>query len=259
MRLLLSESGALAPGTELDDASLRELYAAPSGRSWLRVNFVSSLDGAVTGPDGRSGSINTAADFRVFQLLRRLSDVVVVGAGTVRAEGYPALRDEDVDAPVLAVVSNSGALPETVARMTSPRGSALLLTRRQADPARLSSAREVLGEDNVVLVGDEAVDLVQARAALEDKGFRHLLCEGGPTLFGHLLAAGVVDEVDLTWAPAVVGGTHARIVRGTDLDVDLSPLVLVEEDGSVIGRWQVKPVRPLGPVKPLDPVESGDR
>ena len=90
MRILLGGEGSPAPGTVLDEPALERLYAVPAGRSWLRVNFVSSLDGAVTGADGRSGSINTPADHRVFRLLRRLSDVVVVGAGTVRAEGYPA-------------------------------------------------------------------------------------------------------------------------------------------------------------------------
>src|SRR5690242_13383905 len=162
MRLLLSESGSPSPGTELDEAALREAYAAPTDRAWLRVNFVSSLDGAVTGADGRSGSINTPADFTVFSLLRRLADVVVVGAGTVRDEGYPALRDEDPDAPVLAVVSNRGQLPPKVAAMTSPRGSALLVTCEVADDAGVERARTLLGVDNVIVAGAEQVDLVGA-------------------------------------------------------------------------------------------------
>ncbi|GAB3436820.1 pyrimidine reductase family protein [Phycicoccus ginsengisoli] len=239
MRILLGGAGSPAPGTVLDDRALEQVYAPPSGRSWLRVNFVSSLDGAGTGADGRSGSINTPADHRVFGLLRRLADVVVVGAGTVRAEGYPALRDEDPSAPVLAVVSNRGTLPETVAAMTSPPGSALLVTRHGADPGAVAEARRVLGKDNVVLAGEDEVDLVQARKALEDRGLRQILSEGGPGLFGSMLAAGVVDEVDLTWAPALVGGEHHRIVRAGDLDVALRPMTLLEEDGTVIGRWEV--------------------
>jgi len=240
MRVLLTESGFPAPGSELDDDGLREVYAAPPGRAWLRVNFVASLDGAATGADGRSGSINTPADFRVFRLLRELADVVVVGAGTVRAEGYPALRDEEPAAPVLAVVSNSGALPPTVEAMQAPQGSALLVTRSGADAGALHRSREVLGEDNVVISGHDEVDLVGARKALEDRGLRQILSEGGPTLFGAMLEAGVVDEVDLTWAPALVGGSHPRIVRAGDLDLTLIPVSLVEEDGSVMGRWRVE-------------------
>lgn len=245
MRLLLDntepleDTGGPSFGRELDDTALEQLYAAPADGSWLRVNFVSSLDGAATGADGRSGSINTPADFRVFQLLRRLSDVVVVGAGTARAEGYPALRDEDPAAPVLAVVSARGALPATVAAMTSPPGAAVLVTRSGADARELDLAREVLGAENVILAGDEEVDLRLARKLLEERGFRHLLCEGGPSLFGDLLSAGLVDEVDLTWAPTMVGGDHTRILRAGDLEVHLHPLVMVEEDGSVIARWTV--------------------
>ena len=244
MRLLLNGTGVPSPSltgntSDLDDAALREAYAAPTDRAWLRVNFVSSLDGAVTGADGRSGSINTPADFRVFSVLRQLADVVVVGAGTVRAEGYPALRDEDADAPVLAVVSNRGELPPTVATMTSPRGSALLITCQSADDELVTAARAVLGADNVVVAGRERVDLVTARRALEDRGFRAMLSEGGPSLFGTMLDAGVVDEVDLTWAPTLVGGEHGRITGGPDLDVALTPILLLEEDGTILGRWRV--------------------
>ncbi|MEO5983126.1 MAG: dihydrofolate reductase family protein [Pedococcus sp.] len=240
MRLLLSETGSPAPGTELDEAALRAAYAVPADRAWLRVNFVASLDGAATGADGRSGSVNTAADFKAFSILRQLADVVVVGAGTVRAEGYPALRDEDPDAPVLAVVSNRGKLPPTVAAMTSPRGAALMVTCEGAHAQDLTTARSTLGDDNVIVVGTDAVDLVKARKALQDRGFRSMLCEGGPSLFATLLDAGVVDEVDLTWAPTLVGGDHRRITGGPDLDVALSPMLLLEEDGTILGRWRVR-------------------
>jgi riboflavin biosynthesis pyrimidine reductase len=244
MRLLLNETGLPSSSltsdpSRLDEAALRKAYAAPADRAWLRVNFVASLDGAVTGADGRSGSINTHADFRVFSVLRQLADVVVVGAGTARAEGYPALRDEDADAPVLAVVSNRGELPPTVAAMTSPHGSALLITCQSADDELVATAREVLGADNVVVAGSERVDLAAARKALEDRGFRSMLSEGGPSLFGTMLDAGVVDEVDLTWAPTLVGGEHGRITGGPDLDVAMTPILLLEEDGTILGRWRV--------------------
>jgi riboflavin biosynthesis pyrimidine reductase len=239
MRLLLSETGTPAPGTDLDESALREAYAVPADRAWLRVNFVSSLDGAVTGSDGRSGTINTPADFTVFSVLRALADVVIVGAGTVRAERYPALRDEDPDAPVLAVVSNRGELPPTVAAMTSPQGAALLITCEGADPEAVAAGRAVLGADNVIVVGEDTVDLVSARQALEDRGFRSLLSEGGPSLFGSMLDAGVVDELDLTWAPTLVGGRAGRITAGSALDVALTPMLVLEEDGTVLGRWRV--------------------
>ncbi len=241
MRLLLDatgSAGAPMPGDLCDDTALRQLYAAPAP-SWLRANFVSTLDGAATGADGRSGSINTEADFVVFQLLRRLADVVVIGAGTARNEGYPPLRDEDGSAPVLAIVSNSGRLPRRLLSADSGPGAVLLITREAAPAVHTDEARESLGDEHVIAAGDDEVDLAAARKALEARGLRQILSEGGPHLLNSLLAAGVVDELDLTWAPHLVGGDHLRITAGPALDVALEPLLLVEQDGSVIGRWTV--------------------
>ena len=92
MHLLLPSPAERPWAASLDDDALAALYGYPRGvtaeRPWVRANFVSTLDGAATGADGRSGSINTGADREVFALLRALADVVVVGAGTARAEGY---------------------------------------------------------------------------------------------------------------------------------------------------------------------------
>jgi len=236
MRLLFDSTGHRTPGDDLDDAALLEVYAPPA-RRWLRANFVASLDGAVTGADHRSASVNTEADHKVFDLLRRQCDVVVVGAGTVRAEGYPSLRSEDPKAPTLVVVSHSGRLPASVA--DGPPGSVLLVTRRNADAQAIADSCDLIGEEFVVRAGDDEVDLQVMRHDLEDKGFRQILCEGGPQLFGSLLTAGVVDELDLTWSPLIVGGEHKTLVSGPDMQVSLSPMTLVEEAGTVLGRWRV--------------------
>lgn len=238
MRLLLDASGVHQPGELLDVTQLTDLYAAPA-RRWMRANFVSTLDGAATGDDHRSGSINTDADHVVFDLLRRLSDVVVVGAGTVRAEGYPSLRSGDPAAPRLVVVSHSGEVPESV--LGGPEGSVLLVTRSGAPARALGRSRELLGSDFVVAAGTDTVDLLAMRHLLEDQGARQILCEGGPALFGSLLDAGVVDELDLTWSPKVVGGDHKSIVSGPVRDVAMTPLLLLEEDGTLLGRWRVTP------------------
>jgi riboflavin biosynthesis pyrimidine reductase len=240
MRLLLADGYPQSPGDPLDEDALAELYAPP-GRPWLRVNFVSTLDGAANGSDGRSGTINTEADGIVFHLLRRLSDVVVIGAGTARIENYGRLREQDGGAPPLAVVSHQGRMPERLLREDAGhgRGPALLITRNGADPENLARARESLGEDGVLVCGEETVDLKAAVAALAERGLTRMLSEGGPTLMDGLLAAGCVDELDLTWSPTMIGGSHPRIVAGTALDIDLEPMVLVESQGSVMGRWRV--------------------
>ena len=236
MRLLLDRSDTHAPGDLVEASALPDLYAAPA-RRWLRANFVATLDGAANGPDQRSGSINTEADHVVFDLLRRMTDVVVVGAGTVRAEGYPSLRTEDPSAPALVVVSHSGQLPVSVAE--GPSGSVLLVTRSGADGRALDASRELIGEEFVLTAGTDSVDLARMRDMLEDKGFRQILCEGGPSLLGSLLTAGVVDELDLTWSPLIVGGQHPTIVTGPEVNVPASPALLLEESGTILGRWFV--------------------
>jgi riboflavin biosynthesis pyrimidine reductase len=239
MRLLLDETGSHSPGETLDEAALAEVYAPPA-RSWLRANFVSTLDGAATGANGRSGSINTEADGVVFRLLRRLSDVVVVGAGTIRTEGYTRLGADDGGPLPLAVVSNSARVPDALLDPAEGRGDVLLVTHAAAPADAVAHARERLGNDNVLLCGDDAVDLAALRRQLEDRGMPRALTEGGPSLLGAMLSAGVVDELDLTWSPSAVGGDQGRIVRAPDLDVRLAPMALVEGDGTVMGRWRVQ-------------------
>jgi riboflavin biosynthesis pyrimidine reductase len=212
---------------DLDDDALRTAYAPPR-LPWLRLNFVSTVDGAAEGGDGTSGSINNAADNRVFHLLRELADVVVVGAGTVRAEGYRP------NAKPLVVVTRSGELPPTL--LEGDTGQLHLATGSQAPG--LERARSVLG-DRVLVLGDEAPDLVALRAALVDLGFRSLLCEGGPHLAADLLAAGLVDELCSTVVPSLVGGSHARIAEGAPVDVPLELHSILEADGTLLARWFV--------------------
>lgn len=238
MRLLLDSTGRHTPGEALDEAALAEVYAPPEG-PWLRANFVSSLDGAATGANGRSGSINTEADGVVFRLLRRLSDVVVVGAGTVRAEGYTRLGPDDGGPLPLVVVSNSARVPEVLLEPVPGRGDVLLVTHAAAPGEAVAQARDGLGEGNVLVCGAEAVDLLELRRQLRERGMPRVLTEGGPSLLGAMFAAGAVDELDLTWSPVAVGGEQGRIVRAPAFDVPLEPMALVEGDGTVMGRWRV--------------------
>lgn len=243
MRLLLPAPGGLMPGTELDLDHLAQAYTAPR-EPWLRCNMVTTVDGAATGPDGRSGSINTEADHVVFELLRGLSHAVLVGAGTIRAEGYtglavtpdvlPLRRAAGLDDPLpLVVVSRAGRLPESV--RDGSRGPVLLATCATAQG--LAEARSVLGDEQVILCGDDDVDLRVLVTALHDRGWSRLLCEGGPALTASLLAAGLVDELCFTIAPRIVGGEHPRPVAPAAAPCELELAGLVEEDGTLMGRW----------------------
>jgi riboflavin biosynthesis pyrimidine reductase len=78
------------------------------------------------------------------------------------------------------------------------------------------------------------------KAALVERGLRDLLSEGGPHLLRDLLAEGVADELCLTWVPRVIGGVHPRILEGAPVDLSLRLALLLEEQGTLIGRWLVE-------------------
>jgi riboflavin biosynthesis pyrimidine reductase len=225
MRILIDELG----GASGEASDLDALYRPPS-LPWLRVNMVSTLDGAANGESGKSGSINNEADKRVFHSLRAQADAIVVGAGTARTERY---RVADVP---LVVVSHRGLVPEQL--RDAPAGKVLLVTC--AESLGLDECRATLGADQVVVAGDSQVDLAAMRSGLVERGFANLLSEGGPHLLRDLLGAGVVDELDLTWVPRAIGGVHPRILEGEGVDVAMRLGLLLEEHGTLIGRWLVE-------------------
>lgn len=214
-------------GPDTDD--LAELYAVPR-TPWLRVNMVSTVDGAATGETGTSGSINNAVDHQVFHQLRAMADAIVVGAGTVRAERYgPA------DTP-LVVVSRRGQVPDTL--RDAPRGTVLLATCGAAEG--LDAARDLLGPEQVLVLGSHRVDLSLLKQVLADRCWGHVLCEGGPHLLRDLLAAGAADELCATVVPRLVAGEHPRITQGPPVDVPLRLHLLLEAEGTLLGRWLVE-------------------
>ena len=157
MRLLFSHDdlGGWAPGHEglMDPEALALAYSYPTlseAQTWVRANFVSTLDGAATGDDGRSGSINTGADRDVFVLLRALSDLILIGAGTARIEGYRRatvrapwleLRKGRPAHPTMAIVSRSGDIPPRLSQAREYSGEVLLITCKRAGADAIDLAR----------------------------------------------------------------------------------------------------------------------
>ena len=227
--------------TESDDTALHSLDAVPAStpdavRPFVRANVITTVDGRVSGPDGTSSSINDPADKRVFDVLRSLADAVVVGAGTVRAEGYPRLRaTPGTRAPDLVVVSNSGEMPPSVLDSPThddgvPRGRAVLATRASA-PEQPHVERLVCGED--------AVDVSRLMRTLHERGIRSVLCEGGPRLLTTLLRAGLVDELAVTTAPLLVGSVSERHLTTEPLDLRLLWRGGAVIDGTTFALWRV--------------------
>jgi riboflavin biosynthesis pyrimidine reductase len=229
------DDDALAAAYDLEDRS------APR----LRVNFVTSLDGAVE-LDGYSAGLSSDADKRVFGQLRMACDGLLVGAGTLRHEGYGAVRlDESrrawrrarglAEFPTLVVVSNRLELDPTQGAFAEAPVRPIVLTCSGA-PADRRTALEAVAE--VIAVGDATVDVRAAVAALRERGLGQLLCEGGPHLFGALTAADLVDELCLTLSPLLAGPGAGRITAGSASSVRRMALrSVLTADGMLLLRY----------------------
>ena len=241
MRALLPEPA--------DDVNLHQWYA----RDWverggIRVNMITSIDGAAAAK-GLSEGLQTPGDNHVFAALRDLADVVLAGSGTVRAEGYAPielgerrteLRRQYGLRPALptAVATRSMHLDPSSALFAEAHSDArpIVLTTESADPAARAAFEPIA---DVIVCGERDLDIGQIRRALADRGLTRVLCEGGPTLFSQVAAAGEADEVCLTVAPLLVGPGAARIVAGNGWTAGPRRLTLdgvLEEDGGLFLR-----------------------
>ncbi|MGH2763807.1 MAG: RibD family protein [Thermoleophilaceae bacterium] len=249
MQLLHPERRPTSPA-ELA-ANLRLADRAPANRPYLVLNMVSSLDGKAT-IDWRTKGLSTELDRQLFHHLRTQVDAVMVGAGTARTERYGRMAKSDelrdkreseglARDPLAVVVSARLDLPADLPLLNEPEQRVLIAT---GSDAKLTG----LGEQvEYARVGDD-LPLLMARLR-EEHGIRWVLCEGGPTLNSHLLAAGLVDELLLTLNPKLAGGAAAlTIVAGREL-VEPSELELVsvaEGGGDLFTRWRLvqKPLHP---------------
>jgi riboflavin biosynthesis pyrimidine reductase len=221
----------------VDPVDPAEVYAdrpSAEGRPAVRLNMIESVDGAAV-VEGRSGGLGGPADRRLYDLLRSLADVVLVGAGTVRAERYGPTSPPG---PAIAVVSRQLDLDWEARLFAEARVRPIVLTCAAAPVDRRARASEVA---DVVVAGERYVDLSLALLALGERGARHVLAEGGPTLNGQLAAAGLLDELCLTLSPTLVGGGDLRrIVAGVPLPATrgLSLRSACEEDGFLFLRYR---------------------
>jgi riboflavin biosynthesis pyrimidine reductase len=230
----------------LDEDGLLDAYALERGDPHLRVNFVSSLDGAVE-EDGYSRGLSNPVDQRVLQLLRVHADAVLVGAGTLRHEGYGPMRLKPdlveqrrkrglAEQPTLVAVSAALDLDPSQRMFTEAPVRPIVLTHGAADPDRRDALAAVA---DVVLTGGSVVDLAVGRAELARRGLTQVLCEGGPHLFGSLLAAGIVDELCLTMSPLLTGAGAGRIVAGpkTGGPQPMRLVHLIESESTLLTRY----------------------
>lgn len=207
---------------------LEAAYALAPDLGWhVRTSFICAADGAVS-VDGRAGGLGNASDRAVFGLLRDLSDVILVGAGTARAEGYGAPRPTGgrlerrrrhrlPDAPVMALVSAGLAFEPGSPLFPADDGPRTVIYTSKSAPAGRRAA--LVDRADVVDCGEDAVDLAAVASDLRARGLHRVHLEGGPRLFGGMLAEGLVDELCLTVAPLLAGPGADRIVNGAPMPV----------------------------------------
>lgn len=229
-----------------EETDLVTAYAYPERTPWLRANMVSSVDGAAW-HDGRTRALGGPGDRRLLSLLRGLSDVIVVGANTVRVEGYGAveppawwgdIRRGRPAAPPIAVVSRHLDLDFGSDLFASTR--TIVLTCDNAPADRLREARRAA---DVIIVGELAVDPKAALDALTARGHVRQLTEGGPRLLAQFAAAGALDELCWTISPRLTAGDASRILNGPALPdtVRLRLGHALEQDGFLFLRYLCGP------------------
>jgi len=235
-----------SPGDELDLLALAEAYAYPRD-PWLRANFVASADGAAY-VDGRSAGLSSPGDKRIFGLLRVLADVVLVGAGTARAEEYkPARRRPSLEEALragrtatqpIAVVTRSLQLDLAAPLFTEtpPDARTIVITCAASSPGLRAKTAEVA---DVIVAGEATVDLTAAVDALADRGLTKVMCEGGPHLLGDLAAEHLLDELCLSVSPTLAGPGAARVIAGTPFPARPMTLtqLLTDDDGFLYCRY----------------------
>jgi riboflavin-specific deaminase-like protein len=210
-----------------DDARLAAYYSYPAdlNRCWVRANMISSLDGGAT-DDGKAGGLAGPGDRALFARMRQETDVVLVGAATVRIENYSgaqmsaAQRQErqsrgQSEVPPIAVVTHSADLPHDAKLFTRSEVKPLILTSRETAG---EASRRLGALAEVIDASDAQPDRVDSRAALrilDERGLRRVLLEGGPSLLSSFIEQDLIDEMCVTIAPILVGGLARRIATGS--------------------------------------------
>jgi riboflavin-specific deaminase-like protein len=237
----------VAETTIADQAAALDFTSmAAEDRPYLYTNFALTLDGSAT-IGGRSGRIGTESDTAMLVALRTRADAVMIGAGTMRAEGYgrvigdPAKRERREQEgfapdPLMVIVSGRLDLPWDAPLFTEGAGRIVIFTASDMDPPGTETPVDVVRHT-------DAVDLTDAMAHLRaDEGIRSLLCEGGPRLHAQLIDAGLVDELFVTHAPKLSGGTGPGMVVGlpeAERRLDLAWLMCDDESGVLFARYRV--------------------
>ncbi len=216
----------------LDNGSAEDLsllYAVPQ-REWLRLNFIASVNGNVVGDDGTSQGLTNAVDRKILGTIRRLADIVLVGANSVRKEGYFMPKTSP-----LAIVTGSGNLSghSIPAHVKAQQLLVLCPPEAAAEVNRTLDGRSA----TIIHVAGPRMNPRAMVHALRARGYAHIVCEGGPSLAAQLIDAREVKELCLSMSP-VVNATQAPLLPGLARNAPLTlNQLLVDGGGTLYSRW----------------------
>ncbi len=231
-----------AEAIDIDECYLNDVRLPHDGRPWLVVNMAMTADGA-TALAGRSGGIGGAADRRAFHALRSAADVILVGAGTARAENYGPVQvpEHHVAARALAGREAPARLAIVTARcdldpmsrlFEDPGQKPMIFTTEVADPPVLLEDRA-----EIIRCGYQSVDVHAMLSLLGERGVRSVICEGGPSLNGHLLSANLVDEWCVTISAQLASGSSSRAAHGQDVTCQMVLGRLIVDGTDLLARY----------------------
>ncbi len=218
---------------------------AHDDRPYVITNFVLTLDGHAT-TAGRSGPIGSDADTAMLVGLRTRVDAVMIGAGTMRTERYGRVIGDQAERersereglphdPLMVLVSGRLDVPWDAPLFTAGGGRVLIFTHSDAEPPETATKLRIERHEG-------AVDLPRALAQLRrERGVRALLCEGGPQLHAQLIDADLVDELFVTHAPKLAGGTGPGLVSGLaerERPLELASLLYEPGTGELFARYR---------------------
>jgi riboflavin-specific deaminase-like protein len=239
---LLPNPGPTTVAQQLSGLDLVDL--AYADRPYVVVNFATTLDGRAA-IEGRSGPIGSETDTEMLQLLRTRVDAVMIGAGTLRVERYgrmvsdPALRAHReriglAHDPLAVIVSGRLDLPWEAPLFTNGGGRVLVFTTSEASPPLTATRLRVVRHQG------PAVDLIETlRYLRQERGVRGLLCEGGPGLHSELQSLGLVDELFVTLAATLAGGSEPRMIEGElPQRIEWELAWLLEQQGELFARYR---------------------
>ncbi len=225
--------------TAIDDIEIEPAYQTPAGEPWLRLSMVLSVDGAATDDDGWTTNLAGAPDARMLRALRAVADAVIVGAGTVRTGRLGPIRT-----PRYQLAGEQTARQVIVSGSLDLDWSLPLFTASVSPPIVVTSAARAAStelptvvRENLLIAGDDSIELADTLDQLRARGYSRLLCEGGPALAASMLGGGVVDELCLTIAPTIMSADRLRglVIAGSRIPLRLTHVG--EDDGVLFLRY----------------------